>query len=82
MKLHPLGSAVVGAILLIIGIAAGVLLVQRSQDIRNKANVETEEIYEICHKDQLGRWVQLEVDKDQLQDFLNMGDIYGQCPTE
>jgi hypothetical protein len=81
MKIHPIGPAAIGTILLILGIAAGVFLVQRSQDIRNKANVETKAMYQMCHKDEKGKWVQIEVGKDQLQDFLNNGDLYGKCPT-
>jgi len=71
----------VGILILMIGVLVGLLLVQQSQEYREKASENEERMVMICHKTDLsGRpWVEMEVAESELKDYLDAGDIIGEC---
>ncbi|KKQ51795.1 hypothetical protein A2865_03220 [Candidatus Woesebacteria bacterium RIFCSPHIGHO2_01_FULL_39_17] len=72
-----------GILLLVIGVAAGVILVMQVQDFRNKAKELENETFVVCHKEEGGDyWSLIEVKESELEEYLNRGDILGGCPVE
>jgi hypothetical protein len=74
----------VGVAILLIGVFAGVLLIQQSQEYRERASVPVVRKVIICHKveDDSDSWVEIEIDEDDLRAHLDHGDIIGKCPEE
>ena len=71
---------ILGIILLLVGVAAGVVLVMQVQDFRNKAKEIQGEEYVVCHKEEDGDyWSVIEVTREELEGHLNHGDILGGC---
>ncbi len=77
-------STFLGIIVLVIGVAAGVLLVSQVQDFRNRAKEKEKNMYDICHKtlNPDKPWEQMTVKPENLEEHLNHGDILGECPEE
>jgi len=75
--------SVLGVILLIIGVFAGVVLVQSEQDVRNKASELREHKVVICHKtgSDTNSWNQIEISENAVDSHLAHGDIRGNCPS-
>ncbi|KKQ98634.1 MAG: hypothetical protein UT24_C0009G0135 [Candidatus Woesebacteria bacterium GW2011_GWB1_39_12] len=72
-----------GILLLVIGVAAGVVLVLQVQDFRNKAKELEKETFVVCHKEEGGDyWSLIELKESDLEEHLNHGDILGGCPTQ
>ena len=72
-----------GILLLMIGLAAGVILVMQVQDFRNKAKELQEEEFVVCHKEADGDyWSVTIIGEGDLEQSLKNGDILGGCPTE
>ena len=71
----------VGILVLMVGVLVGVLLVQQSQEYREKASEVEERMVLICHKTDSLRepWVEMEVAESELKDYLDAGDIIGEC---
>jgi hypothetical protein len=71
----------VGILVLMVGVFVGLLLVQQSQEYREKANEVEERMVLICHKTGLSErgWVEMEVAESELKDYLDAGDIVGEC---
>lgn len=71
----------VGILVLMVGVLVGLLLVQQSQEYREKASEAEVRMVLICHKTGLsGRgWVEMEVAESELKDYLDAGDIIGEC---
>jgi len=65
-----------------IGVLAGLLLVNQVQDFRNKAKESANKTFTICHKNTFGEivWEELEVSQGDLKVYLDQGDILGECP--
>lgn len=70
-----------GILVLMVGVLVGLLLVQQSQEYREKASGVEERMVTICHKTGLPErpWVEMEVVESELKDFLDAGDIIGEC---
>lgn len=73
-------SNFVGLFLLLIGVAAGVFLVQQVQDYREKAKKPDK--YTICHKtgSASNPYVTIEISENALEAHINHGDTVGACP--
>ena len=71
----------VGILVLMIGVLVGLILVQQSQEYREKASEVENRTVIICHKTGLsGRpWVEMNVAESELKDYLDAGDIIGGC---
>ncbi|OGM04607.1 hypothetical protein A2715_02280 [Candidatus Woesebacteria bacterium RIFCSPHIGHO2_01_FULL_39_32] len=76
-------STLLGVFVLMIGVLAGVILVDQVQDFRNKAKEKEIRTFSICHKNQEERkWEQITVEQENLEEHLNHGDILGECPED
>ena len=77
-------STFLGIIILIFGVAAGVLLVAQVQDFRNRAKEKEENMYDVCHKtlNPDEPWEQIKITSENLEEHLNHGDVLGECPEE
>jgi len=73
-------STIIGILILLLSIFAGLLLISRDQEFREKADVGNTERFLVCHKGIRGTWEQTEVGLDELAAHLNHGDIFGECP--
>ena len=75
-------SNLLGIIILISGVIIGVILVGQAQYFRNKAKEVPPETYTICHKtgNSENPWEEITVNKDELSQRINDGDIFGECP--
>ncbi|MBU0570084.1 hypothetical protein KKB40_04905 [Patescibacteria group bacterium] len=71
----------VGILVLMVGVLVGLLLVQQSQEYREKARGVEERMVLICHQTGSSRepWVEMEVAESELKDYLDAGDIIGEC---
>lgn len=76
--------SIVGIALLTIGVIAGVVLVQSSQDIRNKAAELTDHKVFVCHKTEIDQnpWMQIEIPENLIETYLARGDMRGNCPGQ
>ena len=77
-------STLLGVFVLMVGVFAGVILVDQVQDFRNRAKEKAVRTYTICHKNisKEGDWEQITVEQEYLEEYLNQGDILGECPDE
>jgi hypothetical protein len=68
---------------MVVGVAAGVILVQTEQIFKNKAAELQEHKVSICHKtgSDSNPWVQIEVSENALEAHMAHGDINGSCPS-
>ena len=75
---------IIGVITLILGVFGGVYLVQKEQDITNKASEIKEHKVVVCHRtgSDSNPWVQIEVSENALNPHLEHGDIQGNCPSQ
>lgn len=75
-------STLLGILLLMFGVLAGLILVQKTQDIRNKAKEKANSEAVVCHKNLKGGklWEQISIQRTDLETHLNHGDILGECP--
>lgn len=80
----PLFSSkdILGLVILVVGVLAGVLLIQQSQEYREKAaKLEARQVT-ICHlesrEDNL--WFEMKVLPENLQKHIDQGDLLGKCP--
>ena len=69
-------------LIMLIGVAAGILLIGQTQEFREKAKQEKKVKYKICHKTGSSEnpWQQIEVDEAALKAHIDHGDIIGECP--
>jgi hypothetical protein len=76
-------TSYLGVFLLLVGVAAGVFLVQSEQDIRNKAKELKDHKVTICHKtgSESNPWVQIEISQNAWKAHAAHGDIQGNCPS-
>lgn len=70
-----------GVLFLASGILMGVLLVRQDQDFRNKAKEPDNSKVTICHRNNKGFWEELTVSYDELKQYIDSGDILGECPV-
>ena len=72
----------VGVLVLVIGVLAGLLLLDQSTEYREKAKQEIERKVTLCHKTGLveNPWIEIEVKESELGDYIDSGDILGECP--
>lgn len=79
-----LRSSLIGVLILTLGILVGVILVRQTQSFKNKAKENLEKNYTVCHKtgDPNSPWVEIESNAEDLPNYLNSGDIFGECPEE
>lgn len=70
-------------LILILSVAVGVYLVSQSQDIRNKAYVQTTQTVTVCHRTGLADkpLLQMSVPLSKLNSYIDTGDTVGECPT-
>lgn len=75
---------ILGVLLLMVGLIAGVFLVQQSQEFRERAGLEKEQLVVVCHKSlqQEGAWEEIEVSESNLEEHIDHGDILGNCPKD
>ncbi len=69
-------------LIMLIGIVAGILLIDQTQEFREKAKQEEKIKYKVCHKTGSTEtpWMQIEVDENALKVHVDHGDITGDCP--
>lgn len=70
---------IIGVLLLIIGVAAGVLLVQNVQQFREKA--KEHDFFVICHQTD-GNFETLKVNEQELKEHIDHRDMLGECNDE
>jgi hypothetical protein len=77
-------SSIVGVIVLVLGLLAGVFLIQQSQEFRERAGVEEEQMIVICHRvpNNGASWEEIEVSEDELGAYIDQGDLLGNCPDD
>lgn len=77
-------SALIGVVILILSVFAGVYLVKQEQNIANRAEELREHKVNVCHKtgSQSNPWVQIEISENAMNAHLEHGDIQGNCPGE
>lgn len=75
-------SSVLGIVILVLGIVAGVFLIQQSQEFRERADLKKEQMIVICHRVSNGEtvWEEIEVPESELEVHINHGDLLGNCP--
>jgi len=76
-------SSIIGVFVMMVGLVAAVLLAQKSQDLRERADEEKENKIKICHKtgSDSNPWEQIEVADKAAQPHVDHGDIIGDCPS-
>ena len=74
---------VIGVFILFLGVFIGVLLVQQSQEYRERAE-DRKKIVTICHRlDSSDKpLVEIEVEEKDLKFYIDQGDVLGGCPEE
>lgn len=75
-------TSLVGILLLIIGLVAGVFLVQQSQEFRERAGLKKEQMIVVCHRAVVEEdfWEEIEVLESELKLHIDHGDLLGNCP--
>lgn len=73
---------IVGVLILLIGVVVGLILVDQTQVFKNKAKELDSQSYVVCHKtdDPEIPWEEIMVKSVDLTEYLNAGDIFGNCP--
>lgn len=73
-----------GITILTIGLMAGILLVARSQEFRERAKKSEEIKITVCHKtgSDDNPWAQIEVSEEALKGHIDHGDILNTCPSD
>jgi len=84
MRKKGILSNFVGIFILMIGVIAGVILVDEVQDFKNRAKEKEVRVYTICRRieNSEDEWEEIKVDKDKLEENLNQGAILGKCPKD
>lgn len=82
LKYFDSGKDLFGLAILVVGILAGVLLIQQSQEYREKAKKTGNNQTTICHlvSREDNMWLQMKVERVNLQKHIDHGDILGECP--
>ncbi|MBN1168902.1 hypothetical protein JXA63_03340 [Candidatus Woesebacteria bacterium] len=75
-------TGIIGIVVLIIGLLAGVFLVQQSQEFREKAGDGDQQMVVICHRLDNGEtlWEEIEVSEGELENYMDQGSLIGTCP--
>ena len=77
-KIKP--STIIGILILLLSVLAGLFLINTDQEFRERADVRKTEQFLVCHTGVGGTWGQIQVEIDDLDTHLNHGDIFGECP--
>ena len=75
-------KGLLGILILILGLFAGLILIKRSQEFRERAQEDDESTYTVCHKTNFvdKPWEEIEVvGAEALQYHLSIGDKLGPC---
>ncbi len=73
-------SNIIGVVILMLGVVFGVILVQQSQEYRERAASRVGKTVTICYKDEAtGEWGQINIEENQLRMFLDKGAMVGTC---
>lgn len=75
-------KGLLGVAILVLGVIAGLILLKRSQEFREKAAYDQEPTYTICHQTGSGngKWEEIEVvGAESLKNYLSAGDKLGGC---
>lgn len=75
-------NGLIGIVILVSGVVAGILLLGQNLDYRNRAKEMLDQVYVVCHRVGVtdNRWEEIEVKAMDLSTRLNQGDIFGNCP--
>ena len=76
-------SNLLGVLILMIGLLAGLMLVAQNQEIRNRAGLTKSQNIIVCHRtgNPESPWVEMEIPEADLQVHIDHGDILGECPA-
>ena len=77
-------NGLLGILILVIGVVAGIFLLGQNLDYRNSAKGILDQKYVVCHRVGVtdNRWEEIVVKTEELSTRLNAGDIFGNCPKD
>lgn len=76
-------TGILGVAILVLGVIVGLILINQTQEFRNAAKENVDKKYIICHKETVNSeesWSEISVSQEELSEYLNTGDIFGNCP--